>query len=210
MNLIRFRQILVIVPLTWLIGSPALAKIEYKSRHLNIKDSEEVTALVHQKIRDAQSTHIASNPDDVDGIFVEPRAVEKMKDGMRIILSRRDSNGTLSEVFGHLRQELRTWNSFESTVSEIASEAIEALKNRATPVEHQVTYIQLLENLMAEVRPDLDENRALRNVVEKIRDADIQIFDKLKSHQLLNSMSEPVSPSETARKLMSHRNLVKN
>ena len=72
------------------------------------------------------------------------------------------------------------------------------MKSSATAPRLQATYVTMLENLMAEIRPEINNHPAFKKIIEQIRDADIEISDKLKSQLRLRSMSKVVSPSETA------------
>jgi len=59
----------------------------------------------------------------------------------------------------------------------------------------------MLENMIAELKPDSRTNALYKKIIEQIRDADIEISDKLKNQMLLRSMGTPVSPSATAESI---------
>ncbi|RYZ72987.1 MAG: hypothetical protein EOP05_10470 [Proteobacteria bacterium] len=184
--------------------APTLAwtKVEYDSEFLRMKNAEQVNALVIKKIKQAESVQKKQEVDDDLGIVAEPEAVEYLKDATLIVLSRPDQDGTRAIAFARLRRELSDLNSFDPVIQSVNKEAIEALKNKSTSVKDQATYIYVLENLMAELKPDLGSNSTYRKLVEDIRDAKIELTDKVKSQQRLRAMSNAVSPSKTAETIL--------
>jgi hypothetical protein len=120
---------------------------------------------------------------------------------MRIALSRPDQDGARSNLYGRVRRELADLNSLDRVLMELAEEAISELRNQEGP-RRTATYIVLLENMMAELKPDADENSTYRRIFERIRDAKISISDKARVQNLLRTMSLPVSPSVTAEKML--------
>jgi hypothetical protein len=56
--------------------------------------------------------------------------------------------------------------------------------------------------MMAELRPDLGSNPKAKEIVERIRDANIQIGEATKVQNLLRSMTVPQSPSKTAARML--------
>lgn len=177
-------------------------KVEYDSEQLRMKNSEAVAELVRRKIKKAQDIQAKQEVDDDSGTVAEPEALDQLRDGLRIILARPDQEGARSTVFTRLRSELQDLGAFEDTLNELAQEAIGALKDDDLAVNLQATYIVILENLMAEIRPDLGRNKKLRGIVEDIRDARIEVSDRVRNRQRLRTMTNPVSPSETAKRIL--------
>jgi hypothetical protein len=184
------------------IPSVGWTKVEYDSEQLRMKNAEQVNALVLKKIKKADEVQKKQEVDDDMGIVAEPEAIEYLQDATLIVLSRPDQDGTRANAFARLRRELTDLNSFDQVIKAVSKEAIGALKEKSTPVKEQATYIYVLENLMAELKPDLSSNQTYRKIVEEIRDADIELTDKVKSQQLLRAMNRPVSPSTTAEKIL--------
>lgn len=185
-----------------LLPASAWTKVEYDSQQLLMKNAEQVTNIVRKKMQKAQEEQKAQEIDDDEGIKAEPGAIEALKDAMRIVLSRPDQDGARGTLYANLRRELLDLNSYNEVVLELGREGIEALRNSSTSTRHQATYVLMLENLMAEIKPDVETNATFRKVIEEIRDADIQLTKALKNRELLRSMSKPVSPSETAAKIL--------
>ena len=177
----------------------AFARIELDSSQLMMKNSEQIGDMVTAKIQKATEIQAAQEDDEeADGLIVEPDAVKALKDALRITLSRPDRDGARSPLYVRLRRELLDLNSHESTVEALADEAISGLKNPGVSPKIHSTYIVLLESLMAEIKPDTGSNAAYKRIIEKIRDADLQVSSKVTTQEMLRSMNKPVSPSLTA------------
>ena len=185
-----------------LLSFPAVAQIEFDSAQLMMKNSDQVNDLIRKKIKIAEDAQASQkNDEEEDEISAQPEAIAALKDAMRIALSRPDQDGAREGMFSTVRRELVDLGSTDIVLKELADEGIEHLKSEHPP-KVQATYITLLENLMAELKPDLANNASSRKVVENIRDAKIKISSKVQSQQLLQSMKKQVSPSETAQKLL--------
>lgn len=157
--------------------------------------------MIKVKIKKAQTLQ-SKQEDNEDGeITAEPEALENLKDAMRIALSRPDQDGARSNLFSRVRRELVDLNSLDEVLAELTEESLAELRNQEGP-RRTATYVVILENMMAELKPDLSENPTYRKIFERIRDAKITITDKSKVSNLLRSMSIPISPSETAAKLL--------
>ena len=184
-----------------LITANALAKLEYTSAQLMMRNSDQVNELVRKKIKRAaelQAKHAES--DDVGPNA--PGAIDALKDGVRLIFSRPDQDGTRGPAFARLRRELADLGELENVLGEITDEAIAYLKNKSEPAPIHSTYILILENLMGEVKLEIKQNAKFKNLIVRIRDAQIEISDKVKGQQLLRTMSRPVSPSRTAENIV--------
>lgn len=176
-------------------------KVEYDSQQLMMKNADEVSAIISRKIKRAQKFQSQQEVNDDIGIISEPEAVDALRDAMRIALARPDQDGSRANMFAQVRRELTDLNSFEDVLQDIADEGIYALKHPATSVRAQGTYVILIENMIAELKPDSKTNALYRKIIEQIRDADIEISDKLKNQMLMRSMGQPISPSVTAESI---------
>lgn len=199
--ILRFNRLLLA---TALLATPSLAwtKVEFDSEQLRMKNAEQMAELVKKKIKKAQDIQSKQEVDDDEGIVAEPDAIEELQDAMRIVLSRPDQDGARETTFARLRRELSDLNSFDTVISELVTEGIEGVKNSDSPAREQATYIVLLENLLAEVRPEVKSNSTIKKLVEKIRDANLEVSEKVKRQQRMRSMSKPSSPSLTAASIL--------
>ena len=177
--------------------------VEYDSGSLLMLNSEQMNALVMKKIKKAQEIQKKQEVNDDEGLAAEPAAVDQLKDATRIVFARPDQDGSREHTFVRLRRELTDLNALDSVLRDLSAESINALRDGSpNSAREQATYIVVLENLMAEIKPEVSTNPAFKKIVEGIRDADIEIPDKVRSQQLLRSMNKPVSPSETAAKIV--------
>lgn len=191
----------VIIGLAMLASFEASAKVEYDASSLLLKNSDQVSEMIKVKIKKAQHLQ-AKQEDNEDGeIQAEPEAVETLKDGLRIALSRPDQDGARSNLYSRVRRELVDLNSLDQVLIELTEESLSELRTQDGP-RRTATYVVILENLMAEIKPEVADNPAYRKILERIRDAKITISDKAKVQNLLRSMSVPISPSATAQKLI--------
>ncbi len=191
-----------LVILTLLTMAPAAwSKVEYDSSSLLIKNSDQVSEMIRQKIRKAQKVQSKQEETEDGEIQAEPEALDNLRDAMRIALSRPDQDGARSNLYSRVRRELVDLNSLDQVLMELTEEAIAELRAQDGP-RRTATYIVLLENMMAELKPESMENTNYRKLFERIRDAKITITDKARVANLLRSMSVPVSPSTTAEKML--------
>lgn len=166
-------------------------------------NAEQMNALVVKKIKKAQEIQKKQEVNDDEGLTAEPAAIEQLKDATRLVFARPDQDGSREHTFARLRRELSDMGALEGVLQSLTTESLAALRTDApnTPRE-QATYIFVLENMMAEIRPEVSSNAQFKKIVEDIRDAHIEIGEKVRSQQLLRSMNKPVSPSETAARIL--------
>lgn len=184
-----------------LCATSAWSKVEYDSSSLLIKNSDQVSEMIRKKIRQAQNIQSRQVETEDGDIQAEPEALDHLRDAMRIALSRPDQDGARSNLYSRVRRELVDLNSLDIVLMELTEEAIAELRNQEGP-RRTATYIVMLENMMAELKPDAQENPTIRQIFERIRDSRIAITDKARVQNLLRTMSIPVSPSVTAEKML--------
>lgn len=179
----------------------AWTKIEFDSSKLVMKNADQISEFVREKIKKAQE--IQSRQESSNDEFVaEPEAVEELKEALRIVLARPDQDGTRANAFGRLRRELVDLNVLDKVLDDLTSEAIAAIRSSSTSPARVATYVVLLENLMAEIKPEINSNPLFKKLIVEIRDANLEIPEKVKTQEMIRSMSRPVSPSETAAKIL--------
>lgn len=184
------------------LPSLAQAKLEYDFNQLMMKNSEQVGKLIADKIRMAQR-HLSKSPEDASGVHVQPEAKEALKDAVRIALSRPDLEGARAGLYARSRRDLGDIGELDNVLHELALEAMKAIKAARITPRQQATYIYLLENMMAEVKPEVNDNPDTKKLLEAIRDADLPLNSDVKKQLLLKSMTRIRSPSETAKIILS-------
>ncbi len=208
-NLARFMTVLTataacFMSLTACSSHPASpyagrTNVEFDSAQLQMKNAEQMNAIVVRKIKKAEAIQKQQEIDDDRGIVAEPEAVEQLKDATRIVFARPDQDGSRETTFARLRRELTDLASLDQVLRELTHEGLEALRaGSQNSSREQGTYIVVLNNLMAEIKPEAANNPAFRKIVETIRDAKIEVSDKVRNQQLMRSMSQPISPSDVA------------
>lgn len=177
--------------------------VQYDSVQLQMKNAEQMNAIVISKIKKAEAIQKQQEVDDDRGIVAEPEAIEQLKDATRIVFARPDQDGSREHTFARLRRELADLNSLNEVLQDLTNEGLSALRPGSynSPRE-QGTYVVLLNNLMAEIKPEAQSNPAFRKIIEQIRDANIEIPEKVRTQQMLRSMAAPVSPSDIAAKIL--------
>lgn len=193
----------ILALLVFFVAFNAYAKLEYDLDKLRMMNSDQINELVKKKIKKAQDFQAAQEDDEnATGIEVEPEALHALKGGLRIGLSRPyQPDGARTATFTAVRRELADLNAVDKIFGELVSEAIDALKSRGAP-NVQATYIVLLENLMAEIRPDLENNPGYKGLVEQIAAANIEVPSSSMKKVFMRNMSKPVSPSDTAKAIL--------
>jgi hypothetical protein len=101
-----------------------------------------------------------------------------------------------------VRSELNNFNAFEDTLNSITDEAIRAINSETLPVVYRATALFILENIMSEVRPELENKEDFKSLLVRVRDAKIKVPDKIANERKLRSMYKTKSPSEIAEKLL--------
>lgn len=185
-----------------LCSSTAWTRVEYDSNQLMMMNAERVGDLVQKRINKAGQIQ-AKQEDDEDGtIAPEPEALEHLKDAMRIAMSRPDQDGARTNLFTRLRRELQDLNALDEVMDALTDEAIAGVNSNELSTKQRGTYVTLLDNMLAEMKPEIAGNAKFKKLAEKIRDAKIEIPKKVRDQAILRSMSKPISPSETAEKIL--------
>lgn len=184
------------------VTEPPSGTVEYDSNQLMMKSADEISSMVRKRIKKAQDIQAKQETSDDGGILPEVAALRHLRDAMRIVLARPEQDGTRAAAFSQLRRELQDLNAVESTLNDLAKEGIAAIKAPNVSIRRQGTYLVILENLIAETRPEISTNAEFKRIITTIRDAKLKLSDKLRSQALLNAMTKPVSPSETAEKIL--------
>ena len=171
----------------------------YKYNELMIKDYDEMSAMVEnfvQKSRDAagEEETAASNAE----------AVSYLKEALQLIFSRPDSDNMVAKLVSEVRRELLSYTAFETTISELADEALATAKNENAAPSVQSTSLFILENVLSQIRPDVvnNNNEAFRGIIERIAKAKIKISNEVFKDRKLRGMFKNKNPSEIAEEIL--------
>lgn len=196
-----FGKALALIVSILMLSLKAQAKVEYDATGLLLESPDQVTQRIQKKIREAQRLQKKHGANDEGDIVPDPEAVERLRDAMRIALSRPDQDGARGNMFMMVRRELLDLEALDAVLKALVEEAIRELRTQDGP-RRSATYIVLLENLIAELRQTAEDEPADRKLIERIRDAKIEVLNKVKIENLLRPMSIPVSPSKTAEEVL--------
>lgn len=181
----------------------AWTKVEYDSNQLMMKNADQISELVRKKIKRAQEIQAKQETNDDAPFMAEPEAVEQLKEGLRIVLGRPEQqDGTRATVFGRLRRELVDLNALDEALESLTQECISVLRDSGTKARLAGTYIIMIDNLMAELKPEIKTNPAFKKIIEEVRDAGIKVPDETKSQIFMRTMAAPISPSDRAEKIL--------
>ncbi|MEK2644407.1 hypothetical protein [Bdellovibrio sp. BCCA] len=178
---------------TFVFCMQAQAGLLFNYSQLALKDLDQMNKLVSDKVKESKKTGSG-------------KAVP-LKEALQAVYSRPNDDDMIEKIVAPLRSNLDELESWEKTVSQLTDEAINALKNpRAFKPVVQVTYVIFLENLMAEIKPYLKQEGFEKKIVERIRDAKIEVSKEAANERKLRMMKDTGSPSQIAEKILNQSN----
>lgn len=167
----------------------ASAGLLFNYSQLTTKDLDEMNQIVQSKIKESKQS--------ASGKHVP------LKEALQAVFSRPNDDDMIDKVIAPLRTSLDELDYWEKSISQLADEAINALKNpKAFSPVVQSTYLIFLENLLSELKPYLKRPGFERQIAERIRDAKIAVPERAANERRLRTMKSTVSPSEIARKIL--------
>ncbi|MBX3018646.1 MAG: hypothetical protein KF767_12205 [Bdellovibrionaceae bacterium] len=156
----------------------------YSYSRLALKDLDEMNKLVQDKVRESRASK---------GDKVAP-----LREAMQAVFARPNEDFMIDKVMSPLRNELDEHGAYEDTVRSLVEESIAALqKPDKVKATAQVTYAVMLENFLSDMKPRVTESFE-KEMVTKIRDADISLTRKAENERKLGMMKPTKSPSEMA------------
>jgi len=172
---------------TFFWASVSSAGLLYNYSQLILKDLDEMNEMVQKKIKEYKS----------DG------GVQSLTEALQAVYSRPNDDAMVEKVTPPLRSELDETEQWETAVDVLVQEAIGALKNpKAFKPVVQNTYAVFLENIVADFKPFAEKDGHKRKVIQKIRDAKIEMTKEALNERKLRDMKNHRSPSELAAQVM--------
>ena len=181
-----------ILLLALLTSSVSFAKV-YDYKQLQSKDYDEMIAIVREQIK--QSKKSADADDDSAAIF-------HLKEALRIIMSRPNSDNLIPKLLPDVRKELAQFEAFDKQLADLADEAVDRVKDEGATDTGRTTALFMLENIMAEMKPELNSTETYKNTYEKIRDAKIKVPENVRADRTVRGMFQSESPSVKAKKIL--------
>ncbi|QLY24798.1 hypothetical protein [Bdellovibrio sp. KM01] len=157
---------------------------------LATKDLDQMNELVNEKIQESEQLH--------DEKYVP------LKEALQAVFSRPDgTDDMIDKVVGPLRTKLDELDQWENALTILVDEAVDALKHpKGVKPVIQNTYAVFLENFVAESKPYAKSNGFERKLLEKIRDAKIEMTREAKNERSLRGMKVGDSPSDLAKRVL--------
>lgn len=208
----------LIIPLL-LAPFVCMAGLNYPSDRLKVMDIETLQRIVNKNLNSAQRALHQGQMPEVDGDFSasnEDQDYTKedghslIKQSLELVFAKPEQNHATSVVYSNVEGVAIEYGGVLSYLEEITSDALNILDksgNETALIRDQNTYIYILNNMMGEIKPLVatKEGAAYKKLIEKIRDADIDFSDSLKSYRVLNSMSNITNPSKLAATIVGEK-----
>ena len=175
------------------MSGPTFAELEYHSERLKMMDIETLQQIISKNLKKLENKQEAPEP--------------PLKESLEILLAQPDQSLAASNIFDQLRSQVGNEKVFLNVLDEMISEALGSLNKKEKTAEvlrEQSTYVYILNNMLAELT-NYKAQEFYRQLIEKIRDADVDFSDALVTHRLLNSMSKIENPSQYAEKIVGKR-----
>ena len=206
-----------LIALLILAPSICMAGLKYPSDRLKVMDIETLQRIVAQNLNSAQKAmHQGSDPEIDSGNFSTEDGEkdystedgrELIKESLELIFAKPEQNHATSVIYSNVEGVAIEYGGILGFLEEIVQNALDVLDQsgrESALVRDQNSYVYILNNMMAEIKPLVEskEGKDYRKLVEKIRDADIDFSDSLKSYRVLNSMANITNPSEVAETIV--------
>lgn len=162
--------------------------LPYTSAQLQLKNLDEMVGLVKLRVRRAQS-----GTDD---------KVAALREALRIVYARSNEDFLTEKLISEVKPILEEEEAWQSSIEDLAFESAARLnKPEGLKPAVQLTYIIILENLLADLKPQVGESW-VRTLVERIRDAEIVVTKEARSERELNMMKAVINPADIAAKIV--------
>lgn len=178
------------------LGGSTTVGPNYKYNELMIKDYDEMLEMVQSFVRKAKEAA------GEDGTANEDEALGHLRNGLKLILSRPDSDNMVAKLVPEVRRMMLGFNAYEPSISMIADEALEYVASSNAAPSVQSTSLFILDNILGEIRPEVEHNAQLRQVAERIRDANLSVSKDVQKERKIRGMFSTKSPSDTARDVL--------
>ncbi len=201
-----------------LLPSFSMAGLKFPSDRLKVMDIETLQRIVATNLNGAQRA-IAQGV-DIDGDdgefaadegpgsdFTRDEGAQLIVESLQLIFARPEQTHATSVIYSNVEGVAIEYGGIYQFLEQIVNQALNTLdetgKEKAL-LRDQNTYVYILNNMMSEIKPLAlsKEGEKYRQLIEKIRDEDIDFTDSLKSYRILNSMSDIANPSKVAEQIV--------
>lgn len=205
-----------LIALLILLPSISMAGLKYPSDRLKVMDIETLQRIVATNLNGAQKAISGKYDLASEGQFkgqgsgneyTREEGARLIRESLELIFARPEQNNATSVVYNNVEGVAVEYGGILQFHKELVKNALSTLDKSGRDkalLRDQNTYVYILNNLMAEIKPLAlsEEGKAYKELIEKIRDEDIDFSDSLKSYRVLNSMSNITNPSKVAEQIV--------
>lgn len=168
----------------------------FKYSELITKDYDEMSRMVSKLVNESVELREDGNGgSDTD-------ANDRLRTALRLIFSRPNSDNMIAKLIPDVRRQLIISEAYEDTIDGLVNESIAQLKDKKAASSARATSLVMLENILAEVRPELPKNEKLRKAVKTVQDSRVRVDNDVTKELKLRGMFKAENPSNLARKIL--------
>lgn len=185
---------------TLLFVSPSISSAKnYKFTDFQLKDLRQMESILNKHIE--ESERILDN-EDLSEQVAETQAIAELREALKILFSRPDKDNMTNKLLPDLRRKLVELKSFEDSLSQLTVEALVGFKQEKLGKTYRSTFLFILENVLAEVKPIREDNDLYKQILVKIKNAKIKVPRDVRSFRLMRGMYKSPSPSDIAGRIL--------
>lgn len=168
------------------VALSASADPKFTYSQLALKDLDQMTALVKKAVDRAHKS--------------KGDAMEELMPALQTVYARPDEDGMIDKIVGPLRSEIEQDSSWDAELEKMVDLSIAVLKDPPKDVKGpmQITHAIILNNVIMQTKPLLKTDEKSRELIRKIRDANIKLTKVARDERVKRTMRETPSPSEFA------------
>ena len=194
-----------------LYSSFSVAALKFPSERLKVMDIETLQRIVSKNLNMAQKTLDEENKsvvmDGQENSLSREDGARLIRESLELVFARPDQNNATSVIYSNIEGVAAGYGGVYKQLVEMTQQALKVLNQSGEDkalLRDQNTYVYILNNMMSEIKPLAlsEEGLLYRQLIEKIRDSDIQITNSLKAYRALNSLSNIANPSKVARQII--------
>ena len=208
-----------LLPLLLLVPCFSMAGLKFPSDRLKVMDIETLQRIVATNLNGAQKAvnkgvDVGSDgqfsDQSPDNEFTVDEGERLIRESLELIFARPEQTNATSVIYSNVEGVAIEYGGIYKFLVDITDQALSTLdksgKDKAL-LRDQNTYVYILNNMMGEIRPLAvsKEGKKFRDLIERIRDEDIDFSDALKSYRILNSMANIANPSKVAAQIVGEK-----
>ncbi len=139
----------------------------------------------------------------------ESEAVEHLRQALKIILSRPNKDNMILKLMDEVQSRLVVLNMYEASLMNLTISSLTVMKQESLPKSYIATHIFILENIMGQIRPQISDNGKYKEIMFKIKDADVEVPKKAVRMRRMRGMHRTISPSKIAESILKKAKLLK-